>query len=98
MAYAYYTAGHFHCKADELELLMLACEGHTDGGIASDNTIATCCDADRLDLPRVDLEVNSIFLCTEYAKDPVIKEGARERALMWVRKMAALESLGTIRP
>jgi uncharacterized protein len=44
---------YFDLPDDSFEILIKACRYHTDGQTTSDITIATCWDADRLDLPRV---------------------------------------------
>jgi uncharacterized protein len=44
---------YFDLPDDSFENLIKACRYHTDGKTASNITIATCWDADRLDLPRV---------------------------------------------
>lgn len=43
----------FDLPDDSFEILMEACRYHTDGQPTQNITIATCWDADRLDLPRV---------------------------------------------
>jgi uncharacterized protein len=53
-------------------LLCEALAGHSDGLIvASDITVETCWDADRLDLGRIGIYPNEKYLCTDTAKDPV---------------------------
>jgi len=44
---------YFDLPDDQFEILLDACRYHTDGKSAVNLTIATCWDADRLDLPRV---------------------------------------------
>ena len=44
---------YFDLSDNSFEILIEACSNHTDGHLASNITIATCWDADRLDLPRV---------------------------------------------
>ena len=44
---------HFDAADLDFEILMEACRYHTDGRPTSNLTIATCWDADKLDLPRV---------------------------------------------
>lgn len=51
-----------------LDLLMEACDGHTEVIGHDDPTIATCFDADRLDLRRYGMEVDPRFLNSEAAK------------------------------
>lgn len=53
---------------DSFDLLYLACSGHTDQLFDDDVTIATCWDADRLDLGRVGIVPDPAFLNTEEAK------------------------------
>ena len=53
---------------DELELLVLACEGHTGGRAHEDITVCTCWDADRLDLTRVGMIPDPKYLSTEAAR------------------------------
>ena len=62
----------FTIDAAGLELLAEACCGHTHGKTAADPTIATCWDADRLDLGRVGTRPRPERLCTEAARDPKI--------------------------
>lgn len=44
---------YFGLSDDSFDILMEACRYHTDGRPTSNLSIATCWDADRLDLPRV---------------------------------------------
>jgi uncharacterized protein len=64
----------------ELELLALACEGHSRGDLHHDVTIATCWDADRLDLGRVGIRPQPSRLCTVAAKDGALIERAYTRS------------------
>jgi uncharacterized protein len=64
-----------------LELLVEACCGHTHGKSAADPTIATCWDADRLDLGRVGTRPRPDRLCTEAARVPGIIAWAWARSL-----------------
>lgn len=54
---------------EELEKTMIACEGHSSIIHHEDIDIATCWDADRLDLYRVGVKPDSEFLNTEFAQD-----------------------------
>ena len=54
--------------ACELELLKVACKGHTHESGHGDPTVATCWDADRLDLIRIDIMPDPDRLCTEAGK------------------------------
>ena len=62
----------------ELDLLMTACEGHSNGLTTGDITVLTCWDADRLDLGRVYIKPEPRFLCTTAAVD--ILEWAYQRS------------------
>jgi uncharacterized protein len=52
----------------QMDQLYRACAGHTGGLNASDITIATCWDADRLDLGRVGADPNPKYLFSDEAK------------------------------
>ncbi len=54
---------------------------HTDGLLDAEATIQTCWDADRLDLPRVEIAVDPARLCTAAAREPAMRDWARGRAL-----------------
>ena len=60
----------------ELLLLTAACEGHSRNGSRPELTIATCWDADRLDLGRVGIRPDPARLCTAQAKDVKVIEWA----------------------
>ena len=53
----------------DLELLIQACELHTEGCLEGDITVQTCWDADRLDLGRVGITPREEKLCTNGARD-----------------------------
>ncbi|MEI6708586.1 MAG: hypothetical protein WCK96_15800 [Methylococcales bacterium] len=55
-------------SAEQLAMLCLACSGHTYGRQSSCATVATCWDADRLDLGRVGILPNSKYLLSDEAK------------------------------
>lgn len=71
---------HFHLSDPDFELLVAACEYHTDGRTDGDVTVQTCWDADRLDLYRVGIRPKPDFLCTPAAKDHPILQWAIERS------------------
>jgi uncharacterized protein len=71
----------FEIDAAGLTLLEAACRDHTVGKAAPDPTIATCWDADRLDLGRVGTRPRAEYLCTEAARDPKLIAWAWERSL-----------------
>ena len=54
---------------DQFDQLYFACQWHTDCDFHDDITIATCWDADRLDLGRVGIKPDPQLLNTEIAKE-----------------------------
>jgi len=52
----------------QFEMLMRACKGHTYGRKTACPTVATCWDADRLDIGRVGITPNSSYLFSDEAK------------------------------
>ena len=76
----------FTCSDDELEVLQAACHGHTHEPDHPDPTIATCWDADRLDLPRVGIIPVPHRLCTRAARAASMIEKATMRAEQWVSR------------
>ena len=62
----------------EMGLLGLACEEHTNGGVAPDPTVGVCWDADRLNLWRVGIRPDPWWLSTEAARSEERIEWARE--------------------
>ena len=68
-------------KSAELECLIEACRLHSDGLQSSDATLATCWDADRLDLGRVGIYPNRELLGTELARDSEFLNAAYRRSL-----------------
>jgi uncharacterized protein len=70
-----------YLNESQLATLQHACRDHTHGGISNDPTIATCWDADRLDLGRVGIEPDPEYLCTAAAKNPAIMEWAYRRSV-----------------
>jgi uncharacterized protein len=54
---------------DSFRLLHYACVWHTDGEHHDDPTIATCWDADRLDLNRVGIIPNPEFMSTDLGRE-----------------------------
>jgi len=70
----------FDMDAEGLALLVAACTGHTRGETAAEITVATCWDADRLDLARVGTTPRPERLCTDAARDPAIIAWASGRS------------------
>lgn len=75
----------FEATDEEMDLLILACQGHSDGMLQGELTVQTCWDADRLDLGRVGIEPNPDYLCTEAARQSVNLNKANARAEQWQR-------------
>jgi uncharacterized protein len=71
----------FEIDCGGLELLLEACAGHTRGGTVAEITVATCWDADRLDLGRVGTTPRPERLCTVAARDPQVIAWACARSL-----------------
>lgn len=69
-AYAETLRGSAFALADDrFALLHYACTWHTDGKHHDDPTIATCWDADRLDLGRVGTVPSAEFMSTEFGRE-----------------------------
>lgn len=65
----------------EFDDLTTACAFHNDGYTTGYNTtILTCWDADRLDLGRVFIKHNPLYLCTDAARDPKMLAWAYQRS------------------
>ncbi|KIQ96264.1 hypothetical protein [Lysobacter sp. A03] len=64
------SKGRFELDAPALDLLVAACQGHSDGHQLADPTVMACWDADRLDLGRVGIRPDPRRLCTVPARDP----------------------------
>lgn len=73
-----------HLEGRRMELLLEALREHSDGRTEADVTVATCWDADRLDLARVGIEPDPRYLCTVPARDPEFLRRAVERSRRWV--------------
>ena len=71
---------HFDLDDSAFDLLIDACETHTDGLIDGDVTVRTCWDADRLDLLRCRIEPDPALFATKAARDPRLLAWANERA------------------
>lgn len=62
------------------DALVTACSLHTHARTHRDPTVATCFDADRLDLPRCGILVDPARLCTDAARDPAMVRWATDRS------------------
>jgi uncharacterized protein len=58
----------FQLADDEFKLLQYACVWHTDGVSHENVTVATCWDADRLDLGRVGIIPDPKRMCTDFGR------------------------------
>ena len=54
---------------EQAKQLIFAIAFHNNGDISDDPTIGVCWDADRLDLPRVNILPDAKYLSTQAAKD-----------------------------
>mgnify|MGYP003995044585 CR=1 FL=1 len=70
----------FEASNQEMEMLIYACENHSDGLTEADITVQTCWDADRLDLGRVGTTPKAEYLCTDAGKNTDMIEWAHSRA------------------
>lgn len=68
--------GLLQLSDEQLDLLIAACNGHSDGLIEADLTVQICWDSDRLDLGRVGIRPDPRYLCTQEAKRPALIERA----------------------
>jgi len=66
----------------QLDRLLQAVSGHTDGKVSDDPTIGACWDADRLDLVRIGFEVQPKLLSTRAALTSEMQDAA---AALWAR-------------
>ena len=71
----------FGLPPSDLEDLLTACRGHSEGLRHGNITVLTCWDADRLDLGRVGIKPSPERLCTEPARDPAMIEWAYQRSV-----------------
>jgi uncharacterized protein len=71
----------FELVPSDLEDLLTACRGHSDGLRQGHITVLTCWDADRLDLGRVGIKPSPERLCTDAARDPSMIEWAYKRSI-----------------
>jgi len=76
--------GLFHLRDPQFRLLRRACAGHTHEKTHADITIQTCWDADRLDLGRVGITPDPMYLGTTAAKRPETISWADARASLAV--------------
>jgi uncharacterized protein len=72
---------HLSITDEEFDLLVYACDHHTDGLTEADVTVQTCWDADRLDLWRVGFTPKAELLCTDAAREKTMLEWSQKRSL-----------------
>jgi len=70
----------FDLSDEEFELLHYACTWHTDGTTHENVTIASCWDADRLDLGRVGVSPDPKRMCTPFGSE-IARAGSVARFL-----------------
>ena len=71
----------FDLNDDDFDLLFVACAGHMDRPTDDDPTVQTCWDADRLDLGRVGMRIDPLWLGEATVDEhPHIIRWADERA------------------
>lgn len=75
---------HMDLDDAEFRLLCRALERHTGGRHPGDLTIATCWDADRLDLGRIGVRPDPRYLCTAEGRQPDTIAWASARAQAWL--------------
>ena len=75
----------FELAPSDLEDLLTACRGHSDGLRQGNITVLTCWDADRLALGRVGIKASAHRLCTAAAREPVMLEWAYKRSIRSTR-------------
>ncbi len=77
LAKDFFDRGQLDCNAKQLQIIIEACNNHTSGYNHTDPNIASCWDADRLDLPRVGIDIDPQYLSTDFAKkQPVILQAS----------------------
>lgn len=92
-AHSCFDKGLIDCSEEELILVKSACIGHTHERTHPNSSIATCWDADRLDLARVGIIPIPEKLCTVEAKRASMIEKCSLRADQWVLKQIQREPL-----
>ena len=58
----------FDLSDKKMDLLAYACDEHTNGGVGQDPSVGACWDADRLNLWRVGIKPDPLFLSTGAAR------------------------------
>ena len=81
--------GTLDLSGTDLDLLRLACEGHSEGAREAPLLVQVCWDADRLDLGRVGIRPEPRRLCTIPARDPAYLAFAWEWSIITSAKRRA---------
>ena len=68
LASEFFATGRLPINEPQMEVLVYACEHHTDEIVHGDTTIQCCWDGDRLDLTRIGVIPDPMMLNTETAK------------------------------
>ena len=76
-----YERREFALKPMMFHELCVAIQGHSNGRTEADEVIQICWDADRLDLGRVGIRPNPMYLCTAHAKKPEVIQQAWLRSI-----------------
>ncbi len=77
----------------QIDTLTLACELHSDGMTHTEPWIQSCWDADRLDLWRVEIEPDALFMSSEHAKSNNVIRQSRvlQTANPWRSELASID-------
>jgi uncharacterized protein len=78
---------------ERLDLLDLACRGHTDDRTSDDPTIGVCWDADRLDLCRLGRQIDPVAMFTAPGRATAVHERAEALLAATPEWQAILERL-----
>ena len=89
---------YLHLDDLERHLLVEACRGHSGGGTHDDPTIATCWDADRLELARLGITPDHRRLCTSAAIEPAFYNWAHGYSAAYAGRYFQEFSRQTMRP
>lgn len=87
LALSWHAQGVFKLDQGRLSLLCTACRHHTDMTHHSDPTVATCFDADRLDLGRVGIMPDQDFLNTQAGRDIARRRAFDEVEAWWAKRV-----------
>ena len=69
LALYHFREGTLMITPAQLDLLVVACRDHTKGLSSDDPIISACWDADRLDLPRGNIQTKPSYLGTNMARE-----------------------------